>query len=157
MADYRTAVLITLDPDHEGGYVNNPNDPGGETNHGITQKDVPGMDVKTITIDFAIAFYQHRYWKAFYSQIFSQLIANKLFDMGVLFGVQTTVKMLQEVLQITADGDFGPDSLARVNSKVESVVLQAFKTRLVQHALGVGAAHPSERYAVAGWIRRINS
>src|ERR1700686_393552 len=96
MADFNQAVAKTLV--HEGGYVDNPNDPGGATKYGITQADMPGINIADITTEQAVAYYAEHYWKTLYSQITDQSLAEKLFDMGVLFGVGTAVKLLQIAL-----------------------------------------------------------
>ncbi len=110
MADFRTAVLITIDPEHEGGFQKNSSDHAnwssgvigeGEligTKYGITALDMPGVDIENLTPDQAVEFYKERYWKDLYSQISSQIVANKLFDMGVLFGVKEAVSIMQLTL-----------------------------------------------------------
>lgn len=155
MAFFELAVLKTLA--HEGGFVNDPADPGGATNFGITQADMPGQDMKTLAQAQAITYYQQHYWKQNFSQITDQAVAEKIFDSGVLFGVGEAVKLLQEVMQIAVDGAFGPETLQHVNSKQPAALLTAYKARLVTHALGVGAVKPQLRKFVGGWIARVNS
>jgi len=158
MADFKIAVALTLI--HEGGYVNNLNDSGGETNMGITQKDMPGQDMKTLTVEQATEYYAQNYWKALYSQIESQDIASKLFDMGVLFGVGTAVRELQRIIKIhnvPVDGQFGPRTLDVVNTAEPVGLLAAYKTSLVSHAVNIIAASQQDRVFFAGWVRRINS
>ena len=111
MADFQIAVALTLK--NEGGYVDNPLDPGGATNMGVEQRDLPDIPIRSLTIAQATTYYAQNYWKLYYSQIAAQLIANKIFDMGVLFGVGTAVMLLQQTLaqQVTGiadDGNFGP-------------------------------------------------
>lgn len=173
MADARTAFLITTDINHEGGFQKNPNDHAnwssgkiGEgtligTKYGITPADMPGVDIKNITVEQAIAYYIEHYWKPLYSQIESQEVANKLADLGVLFGVGTAIRMFQTTLAVNSpidiDGAFGPSTLHYTNETDSASLLQAFKSTFVTHALQVGAANPHEREDVPGWIRRINS
>jgi lysozyme family protein len=154
MANFSIAVALTLQ--HEGGYVDNPADPGGATNMGITQYDMPGQDIKTLNVAQATAYYLEHYWKPFYSQISNQAIASKLFDLGVLFGVGTAVKVLQGVLSLVQDGNFGPVSLSAVNA-AGSGLLSGYKNALSQHAVNVVASNPREAMFLAGWQRRINS
>jgi lysozyme family protein len=168
MADPRTAILITCDDAHEGGFQDAHDDranwTGGEigvgtlvgTKYGITCLDLPGVSIKDLTLDEAVNFYCNRYWKVFYSQIIDQAVANKIFDFGVLFGIGTAVKILQEVLKIGADDTFGEETLAAVNEADSVSLLLAYRTAFVQHALKIGADRPSEREFVSGWIRRIN-
>jgi len=61
-----TAVQFLIDPqdgfDAEGGYVNDPNDPGGETNYGISKRSHPDEDIKNMTLARAIELYREHYW-----------------------------------------------------------------------------------------------
>jgi|ERR1700688_2745013 len=155
MADPKIAISLTLV--HEGGYVDNPADSGGPTNMGITQKDMPDQDMKTLTVDQAVLYYQEHYWKPLYGEINDQFVANKIFDLGVLFGVGTAVKVLQASLGSVADGSFGPMTLLAVNATEPGELLTAYKTGLISHALAVVQAQPQDRVFFAGWVRRINS
>jgi len=47
---------------HEGGYVNDPKDPGGETNFGIAKRSHPDVDIKNLTKDGAKEIYKEHYW-----------------------------------------------------------------------------------------------
>jgi lysozyme family protein len=156
MADFKIAVNLTLK--HEGGYVNNPNDKGGATNYGITQADMPGVDMRTITPDQAIAYYAEHYWKPLYSQINDQNLANKLFDMGVLFGVGTAVKLLQLSLSsgitVVSDGAFGPNTLAALNERGN---IDSYRTVLYNHVMDVINRNPGDAEFVQGWTNRIAS
>jgi lysozyme family protein len=154
MADFNEAVKITLS--FEGGYTEYENDPGGPTNFGITQSDMPGVDMRTITQQQAIDYYQEHYWKPLYSQIENQAVANKLFDMGVNLGVGTAIKMLQEVIGVPVDGSFGPNTLAATNEAGEEL-LPAYKARLVKHYQAVVATDPEDAEFLVGWLRRANS
>ena len=156
MADFLQAVNITLV--REGGYVDNPADPGGATNFGITQADMPGQDMRKVTVPMAIEHYREHYWKPLYNSITNQPICNKLFDAGVLLGIGTAVKILQKALLIDVDGTFGDGTLLALNACLTPpALLQAFKNELVIHVVGIGAAKPAERIFVNGWINRINS
>ena len=154
MADSKISIQKTLV--NEGGYVDNPNDSGGPTKYGITQRDLPGEDIENLTPERATAYYLENYWKTFYSQIDSQAVADKLFDLGVLFGVGEAIKMAQTVLKITADGVFGLISLAALNEAEPISFIRAFKTVFVSHAIGIANAKPQDREFLAGWIKRVN-
>ena len=172
MADAKIAILLTLQ--HEGGYQNNPSDHANwssgiigvgrlvGTKYGITALDLPGADIEHLTPDDATAYYSKNYWKSNYSQISSQPIANKLFDLGVLMGVGTAVKALQFVLNLTADGVFGPVTLASLNAAtpvtaVAEKVLDEFKQQLKEHAKQIAAENPTEAKFLGGWETRIDS
>lgn len=157
MADFRTALQKTLI--HEGGFVNNPLDHGGPTKYGITQADMPDRIIADITTEDAAGYYLDRYWKPLFSQITDQLVAEKLFDMGVLFGVKTAVRMLQITmshdLNIVSDGVFGNETLADVNQ--ESMLLSKYRTTLIQHVVNIVNVNPDQNVFVHGWINRINA
>jgi lysozyme family protein len=155
MADSSIAIKLTLQ--NEGGFTDNPADSGGATNMGIEQRDLPYINIQDLTEAQAINYYDDHYWSALYSQIESQLVANKIFDFGVLFGVGTAVKFLQEILNITVDGVFGEGTLAEVNNTDEVSLLKAYKVEMVKYVLAIGADNPKDREFVAGWIKRINS
>jgi lysozyme family protein len=168
VAKYEPAVTITLDPNHEGGFQRNYDDSGnwtggevgkGElvgTNGGITPQDMPGKDIAHLTTEDKIEFYRG-YWKPAYNDIRDQVFASKLFDMGVLFGIGESIIVLQLVLGLTADGAFGPVTLAAVNDHDGPSLLKAYQAGLVTHAIAIATKHPEKRIFLNGWIRRVNS
>lgn len=172
MADAKIAILITLDPAHEGGFQKDYHDranwTSGQvgvgtlvgTNGGITTLDLPGEDIEHLTVDQKISYYLEHYWKVLYNQIADQGVANKLFDMGVLFGVGTAVKTLQEIFEIhglVADGNFGPHTLDLVNTAEPIGLLVQYKKELHAHAASVAAHNPEEAAFLPDWNRRIDS
>lgn len=169
MADFRKAVLITIDDNHEGGFQKNPNDHAnwssgkiGEgtligTKYGITALDMPGVNIEELTPDQAIGYYAEHYWKTGFSQIESQFVAEKLFDLGVLFGTHVAIGVMQAVLGVTTDGVFGPATLSAINQAEPASLYNSYKSAMVTHAINVATANPKEREDLSGWIRRINS
>jgi len=154
MSDPNISISKTLQ--HEGGYTDNPADPGGATNMGIEQRDLPNIPIQTLTVSQATAYYLANYVKPYYTQIENQAILDKLFDMGVLFGVSEAVKILQEVLDVTQDGNFGPMILAAVNA-ADPMLLVSYQAAMVHRAQGIVAANPAEGIFLEGWENRINS
>jgi lysozyme family protein len=172
MADFRQAVQKTLV--HEGGYQNIPADTGNwynginyGTKYGITPRDVanyyPALItdvncVRNLTVDQATTIYKAGYWKDLYSQINSQQIAEKLFDMSVLFGVGTAVKLLQISMQseisIVSDGVFGQETLNDVNQYGD---LSSYRTVLLNHCMDVVNRNPQDAKFLTGWTNRITS
>lgn len=168
MADFKTALQILLK--HEGGFQKHPDDSGNwtggvigqgvlkGTKYGISAAQFPYLDIENLTDWQAGEIYRDGYWKSLYSQIMNQPVANKLFDLGVLFGVGTTVKVLQSCLDIKQDGLFGPICLAAVNSyhPVESL-LSIFKYRMRNHVIQIILARPENQPFFNGWISRIQT
>ena len=174
MADFRKAIALTLI--HEGTYVNLSVDPGGETYRGISRKNWPNwagwaiidsyktnpsfphiLDSDANLQNMIIEFYREGFWKDLWSQINSQAIADKLFDLGVLFGVHTAVAILQTTVGITPDGFFGNGTLAIVNQADETSTLASYKANLVTHVFNLATANPGLRVFLKGWSNRINS
>lgn len=165
--DIKAAISKTLV--HEGGFQANPNDRAnwssgkigeGEligTKFGITALDLPGTSIKDLTEDQAIAYYEEHYVKSGYAQIESQAVGEKVFDLGVLFGVRVAVGILQVVLGITSDGVVGPVTVATINQFDAASLYNSYKVAMVTHAINVATANPPEREFLAGWIKRINS
>jgi lysozyme family protein len=153
--DTRLAIQKTLI--HEGGFSDNSADPGRATNMGITQADMPGQNMRELTVDQAVAYYEEHYVKPLYAQITDQAVGEKIFDLGVLFGVGTAVSILQLTLSITQDGQFGPNTLSAVNQAEPVSLLTHYKGNLATHAFNVANAKPQERIFLQGWLNRINS
>lgn len=126
---------------HEGGYVNNPADPGGVTNFGISLRfladhpeigdfdhdgDVDAADIKNMTQDDAIAVYESQWWDKYgYSRINDQTIATKVFDFSVNMGAKRAHILLQTSLnkafglKLATDGIIGNGTLSVINSATD--------------------------------------
>jgi lysozyme family protein len=76
--------------------------------------------------------------------------------MGVLFGVGEAVEILQRILAVPWDGNFGPMTLQAVNTAAGSLLV-SYKTAMKQRAYEIVALHPSEVVFEAGWAARIDS
>lgn len=126
MANFETAVHLVLDV--EKGYVNDPNDPGGETNCGITKRDFPDEDIRNMTPARARVLYKARYWDPLgLDGLLDQRVANKLLDMAVNTGTRTAARSFQRALNyvlpgrpVDVDGRVGPSTLARANAIPDS-------------------------------------
>src|SRR5690349_15926724 len=79
---------------HEGGYVNDPNDPGGETRWGISKIAHPKEDIKNLTKERAAEIYFHEYWLP-YAAEWSWPISICVFDSVVNCGPQGLEKILR--------------------------------------------------------------
>lgn len=114
---------------HEGGYVNDPQDPGGETNWGISKRSYPAVNIKTLTRDGAQAIYKLDFWDKVRGDELPYLVAFELFDGAVNSGVTKSVMWMQEAVStpeapIADDGRFGPITLAAI-LKTDPAVLAA--------------------------------
>lgn len=153
MADARLAIERTLK--HEGGYANDLDDPGGETNYGISKRSYHSLDIKNLTREEAIEIYRRDYWVPMWSGIESQDVADCLFDFSVNAGILTAIRQFQKSVgelvagPLIVDGVFGPATLAATNSVNPMELLRTFTlARLVYYA------SLSRQKYLKGWFRR---
>jgi lysozyme family protein len=105
---------------HEGGYVNDPHDPGGETNWGISKRSYPHVDIKALTRDQAKAIYKKDVWVPIKGDTVYDGVAYQLFDFAVNSGIQTAIRYLQRAVGVADDGHWGPVSQQAAQHKSES-------------------------------------
>lgn len=82
----------------EGGYVNDPNDPGGETKYGVSKRAYPSVDIKNLSLDGAKDIYWRDYWAKLSLDKLPWSIAYPAFDTAVNLGVYATSGMLKSAL-----------------------------------------------------------
>lgn len=136
---------------HEGGYVNDPNDPGGETKFGVSKRSYPMEDIKNLTLDRAKAIYHRDYWGPAGCDAVPNELKFDLFDMAVNSGVTTAVRTLQNAIGATADGVLGPRSLQAINSMPPARIVARFNG----WRLAFMANTPQWDKFSRGWARRI--
>ena len=110
--DYNEAVELILE--HEGGYVNHPEDPGGETNMGISKRSYPDEDIKGMTKDRAKEIYKKDFWDKVKGDELPAPVALVCFDIAVMSGSRRACRMLQKAVGVKRDGIIGPITLKAV-------------------------------------------
>jgi len=96
---------------HEGGYSNDPKDPGGETNWGISKRSYPGVDIKNLTQAGAKEIYMRDFWMPLGAAA-DPAIKFQVFDFAVNSGISTALRKLQLAVGVADDGHWGPVSAA---------------------------------------------
>lgn len=109
---------------NEGGLVDNPNDPGGLTNWGISQRSYPHVDIRNLTQDEAKALYFRDFWNPIGDA--DPAIKFQVFDFAVNSGIQTAIRKLQAAIGVADDGHWGPMSAAKLASMDKNDVLMRF-------------------------------
>ena len=140
---------------HEGGYVNDPNDLGGETKYGITKRFYPDVDIKNLTIEQATEIYKKDYWDKNKVESLPQNLWHIYFDMCVNMGKRTAVKVLQRAANnkgkdIEVDGGLGPATIGALKG-VELDRVRAFR---VKYYVDLITARPEQEKFFLGWFRR---
>ena len=168
MADINKALDILLRA--EGGYVNDPSDPGGATYRGITLtvfqsyygKAMTAQNLRSMTYDQTVHIYKAGYWnKVKGDDIRTQAVADIIFDFAVNSGVSTAVKKVQQVLiarghrTVKADGLFGPVTLKAVNEdKDQPALFNDIKAARVRYYESL-MKNPSLKKFLKGWMNRL--
>ena len=113
---------------HEGGYVNHPKDPGGETNLGVTKRvyEEHGgtKDMKDLTVEDVAPIYKSGYWDKMKGDNLPNGLDLCVFDFGVNAGPGRAAKFLQRMIGTTVDGGIGPMTLAKVNEYVKENTIE---------------------------------
>ena len=120
MSNYNECLKIILM--HEGGYVNHPKDPGGETNLGVTKRvyeEFGGTkDMKDLTQEDVEPIYKKNYWDKIKGDDLPDGLDLCVFDFGVNAGPGRAAKFLQKLLGVTQDGGIGPQTLGALQSAI---------------------------------------
>lgn len=112
---------------HEGRYVDNPVDPGGETNWGISKRSYPHLDIKNLTREQAKAIYLRDFWEPLGAA--HPAIKYQVFDFAVNSGIQTALRKLQAAAGVADDGHWGPVSARALAAMELNDVLLRFNSR----------------------------
>ena len=120
--DFDTAFTRLLG--NEGGYSNDPNDPGGETNWGISKRSYPNVDIKNLTQAGAKEIYLRDFWNPLGDA--HPAVKFQSFDFAVNSGIQTAIRKLQAAIGVADDGHWGPLSAAKLASMDLNDVLMRF-------------------------------
>ena len=144
----------------EGGYVDDPNDRGGETKYGISKRSHPEVDIKTLTIDGALDIYRRLYWLPCKAEKLMPELRYQYFDFVINAGQGNAVKVLQKACngklkqsdKIAVDGQIGPMTI-KASNKLEESRLKAYK--LLYYA-DIVLNNPTQEKYWYGWYRRVH-
>jgi len=144
---------------HEGGYVNHPKDPGGETNLGVTKRvyEEHGgtKDMKDLLVEDVAPIYKKGYWDKMKGDDLPGGLDLCVFDFGVNAGPGRAAKFLQQMIGTTVDGGIGPNTLA----KVEEYVRENGETESVEKYQSMRQKYYEQLSTFAtfgkGWTRRV--
>ena len=133
----------------EGGYVNDPTDPGGETNYGISKRAYPNVDIKNLTLEQAKLIYKNDYWDKVRGDEISYPLNLFMFDCAVNQGVDVAIKLLQKTLGVPQDGILGVQTLKAIQKS------QGVETGfMANRALRYTGTKNFDKYGF-GWLKRI--
>lgn len=134
---------------HEGKYVNDPRDPGGETNWGISKRSYPNLDIKSLTREAAKAIYLRDFWTPVGDSV-HPAIKFQVFDFAVNSSIQTAIRKLQSAVGVADDGHWGPMSDAAARKQDLNDTLMLFIAERLEFWTGLSTWPTYSR----GWARR---
>lgn len=149
----------------EGGYVNDPDDAGGETKYGISKRSYPNEDIKALTLDRAAHLYERDFWGPLrLSDLQNQTIAEEIFDTAVNCGVGTAAKLVQEAVNLTnypaadlaVDGRIGPVTVAAINGhRSPRTLYKALNGLQFEIYHTIVKARPAQEKFIRSWLSRV--
>lgn len=176
MSDFDVAIKTILK--HEGGYVNDKDDPGGATNYGVSLRfliktgdldrdgfldgdfdqdgDIDIDDIKKMSLDNAKNIYRLYWWDKYkYALINDDEVATKVFDLAVNMGATQAHKCVQRAIRaangqtLVDDGILGNQSFAAINNCPSIVLLPAIRSE----AAGFYRSLNKPKF-IRGWLNR---
>ena len=143
----------------EGGFVNNPNDPGGATNFGVTKatyenfigKTVSVDDIRNLTVAQITPLYRRMFWDAVHGDDLPAGVDYAVFDYAVNSGVGRASKALQQALGVVVDGVLGTQTFAALKIANHETLAK----HLCERRLAFLQALPTWKYFGKGWGVRV--
>jgi lysozyme family protein len=145
---------------HEGGYVNHPKDPGGETNLGVTKRvyeDFGGKkEMKDLTKEDVEPIYKQNYWDRVKGDDLPEGLDLCIFDFAVNAGPGRAAKFIQRLVGTTVDGGIGPNTLKCIDDYVKensvAETIEKYQSMRQEYYEGLSTFETFGR----GWTRRVD-
>lgn len=139
---------------HEGGYVNDKRDPGGETKYGISKRAHPRENIKSLTKERAREIYRASYWKQVRGDELKAGVDLAVMDVAVNSGVSRGGKLFQQALGFkgtAVDGQIGPITIKSHESQNPVELVKAICARRMSFLRGLRTWKTFSK----GWSRRV--
>nr|DAS70407.1 MAG TPA: Lysozyme [Caudoviricetes sp.] len=140
---------------HEGGYVNDPRDPGGETNWGITKRtaQVNGYQgsMRAMTREQAYKIYYSAFWLRYQCDKMPDAVAFQFFDAAVNHGLGNASRMLQRAVNVADDGIIGNMTIAAIKKMAISDVIMRLNAERLEFYCKLSTFATFGK----GWVRRV--
>lgn len=149
---------------HEGGVVNHPDDPGGLTNRGITQKTYdaflakrgrPQRSVREIRSDEVREIYR-TYWTGAGCDNYPGPVSICVFDFAVNAGTGRSVRFLQKSLWLVEDGTVGPMTISAAASADWELTCWTHLTLRREYYRQLVTLNPKKKVFLPGWLNRVD-
>ena len=153
LVEFKEVIEMVLH--HEGGYVNDPKDPGGETKYGVSKRAYPYLDIKNLTLEDAVDIYKRDYGDKVKVEELKPDLRHIYFDMVVNMGRSRAVKVLQQTANskgstLNVDGGLGPITI----KALKNVELERVRCYRVKYYMDLISRKPSLEKFIFGWFKR---
>lgn len=138
----------------EGGYANNPLDPGGETNYGISKSAYPNLNIRALTPDDAKAIFKVDYFDKVNGELLLLVnpgVAAHVADMAFNAGPQTAVNLLYDSVGLPRQNTITNELVDRISSSEEAIANYT-KARLSYYS----SLYTAPTF-MKGWVNRVSS
>ena len=166
---------------HEGGFVDDPADPGGATNWGVSLRfarsagaqinfdidhdgDVDADDIRQMPRETAIEVYRLDWWNryGFAAHPLPQAVAVKTFDTAINMGARRAIRILQECCTdagrpVAEDGILGAQTAAAAEACDAAALLADYRRRQAGLYQMIARNNPDQHLFLAGWLKRAAS
>jgi lysozyme family protein len=154
--DVQQGLIETHEQRRKVGYVNIPQDRGGETKYGIAQRANPGINVRNLDLQSAHDIYEREYWNAGSCDKLDCPLNIMHFDGCVNHGVIRACKFLQRAAGVSEDGIIGNMTLAAINDVGQEEMIKRLSDIRRKFYQMIVQKDPSQRVFLNGWLRRID-
>lgn len=157
-SNFSKSLALVLE--HEGGYVNHPKDPGGETNFGVTlavynayrqRKGLAQKSVRSITKAEVAEIYRDQYWRTIHADDMASGVDYCLFDYAVNSGPGRAAKEAQRALGVKVDGIIGMNTVAAANAADDAKLINDVCDRRMRFLKSLRTWKTFGK----GWARRV--
>ena len=143
----------------EGGFVRNPNDPGGATNLGITLGTLSQWlgeqatvdSVRALTPETVAPIYDKLYWAPIHGDSLPVGVDLMCFDAAVNMGDSTSIRFLQDAVHVAVDGVCGPATLAAVKAADADALISSISSARMAYY----RSRPTFPVFGNGWLARL--
>ena len=144
-------LLVERVLSHEGGYVNDPRDPGQETRWGISKRSYPSVDIRNLTRAQAVDIYRRDFWQRVRGDELPREVAFQALDAAVNHGIGNAVRWMQRAAGVADDGVIGPVTLAAVQRAQPADLVLRFNAERLRFYAKLTTFATFGR----GWVNRV--
>lgn len=145
----------------EGGYDNDKDDPGGETNFGIDKRSHPNEDIKHLTKERAGEIYAEQYWNKAHCEELPKNVGEVVMNISVNAGHGRSGKWLQQSINalspaplVVVDGEIGSKTIAAAATVNAPALAQMLLDRTEEHYRSIARGRMAKY--LRGWLNRNN-